>query len=341
MVEINDNTCVNIIIEEVKGIKTRIKKKVRSFSISEHRYISITIYIIILSNGKVLYESKKVKGKNKFVFDESLSLKASDLTNLLFHIFQDPDTLIGEAEITSIAELNNTSLTIEISPVGYFSFQIHFIANPTPKSDNNDQSTMENGRKSTQNHTIHIMCRHEFIACHLNYPCLCPICKKFIWGLFNKQAYKCIKCHFLIHKKCLYKVCEKCSASENNNQEEQALTTHHNFLQHSPTSLTFCDHCGKVLMGIKQCSLQCEDCKMNIHLKCQPNATTTCGIFKEISIPIENIKANQIQEDSNKNTDLPPDDTDVSKKNPVKEMMNEIQRRNISKDAYKRNTFHE
>ena len=43
---------------------------------------------------------------------------------------------------------------------------------------------------------------HEFVQVHFNKPTWCKSCGKFIWGVTNKQGYRCSGCGFTAHPKC-------------------------------------------------------------------------------------------------------------------------------------------
>uniref|UniRef100_T1GX81 protein kinase C n=1 Tax=Megaselia scalaris TaxID=36166 RepID=T1GX81_MEGSC len=52
----------------------------------------------------------------------------------------------------------------------------------------------------------------------------------------------------------------------------------HRFVVHNYKRFTFCDHCGSLLYGLIKQGLQCEECGMNVHKRCQKNVSNTCGI---------------------------------------------------------------
>jgi len=47
--------------------------------------------------------------------------------------------------------------------------------------------------------------QHDFHEKYLSKPTYCAYCKQFIWGMIEKQGYKCNGCKCCIHKKCLQK----------------------------------------------------------------------------------------------------------------------------------------
>lgn len=52
----------------------------------------------------------------------------------------------------------------------------------------------------------------------------------------------------------------------------------HRFVVHNYKRFTFCDHCGSLLYGLIKQGLQCEECAMNVHKRCQKNVSNTCGV---------------------------------------------------------------
>lgn len=64
----------------------------------------------------------------------------------------------------------------------------------------------------------------------------------------------------------------------------------HRFMVHNYKIFTFCDHCGSLLWGAWRQGLQCEECKMNVHKRCQKNVANNCGINpKQVALLLQEI----------------------------------------------------
>jgi len=50
----------------------------------------------------------------------------------------------------------------------------------------------------------------------------------------------------------------------------------HRFEEKSYRQPTFCDYCGKLLIGIMKQGMQCKGCKINIHFKCKELMNNSC-----------------------------------------------------------------
>ena len=57
----------------------------------------------------------------------------------------------------------------------------------------------------------------------------------------------------------------------------QAPKKPHKFDVRSYTSPTFCDQCGTMMYGVIRQGLQCGECHMNVHKRCQANVPPLCG----------------------------------------------------------------
>ena len=57
----------------------------------------------------------------------------------------------------------------------------------------------------------------------------------------------------------------------------QAPKKPHKFDVHSYASPTFCDQCGTMMYGVIRQGLQCGECHLNVHKRCQANVPPLCG----------------------------------------------------------------
>ncbi|XP_049317132.1 protein kinase C isoform X2 [Bactrocera dorsalis] len=142
-----------------------------------------------------------------------------------------------------------------------------------------------NRRRGAMRRRVHQVNGHKFMATFLRQPTFCSHCREFIWGI-GKQGYQCQVCTCVVHKRCHSSVVTKCPGMrEEQNTMEMApagqrfnVNVPHRFLMHNYKRFTFCDHCGSLLYGLIKQGLQCTQCNMNVHKRCQKNVANTCGI---------------------------------------------------------------
>ncbi|XP_058844243.1 protein kinase C delta type-like isoform X5 [Acipenser ruthenus] len=153
--------------------------------------------------------------------------------------------------------------------------------------DEDGAVTISRRRGAIKQAKIHYIKNHEFSATFFSQPTFCSVCREFVWGL-NKQGYKCRQCNAAIHKKCIEKIIGRCTGTAANSRdtmfqkERFNIDMPHRFKAHNYISPTFCDHCGSLLWGLVKQGIQCEDCAMNVHHKCQTKVANLCGINQKM-----------------------------------------------------------
>ncbi|XP_062857416.1 protein kinase C, eta, b [Trichomycterus rosablanca] len=129
---------------------------------------------------------------------------------------------------------------------------------------------------------VHQVNGHKFMATYLRQPTFCCHCKNFIWGVFGKQGYQCQVCTCVVHKKCHHLVVSECPRVKKTPTEGLSqgfgINIPHQFRVHNYKVLTYCNHCGSLLYGLIKQGLQCKGCKMNVHIRCEPNVAPNCGV---------------------------------------------------------------
>ncbi|XP_049819763.1 protein kinase C isoform X2 [Aethina tumida] len=243
------------------------------------------------------------------VWNEFFELQVHNTKTLTWTVFHDaaigPDVFVANCSI-SVEDLLNRDrdegdFWVNLEPTGRLHIRIDLKATneyhgAKPKEFKERQGF--NRRRGAMRRRVHQVNGHKFMATFLRQPTFCSHCKEFIWGL-GKQGYQCQVCTCVVHKRCHLLVVTRCPGmkDESNTQGTRFnVNVPHRFEVHNYKRFTFCDHCGSLLYGLYRQGLQCEQCNLNVHKRCQKNVANNCGIdvkqmaaiLKEIGVTPEN-----------------------------------------------------
>ncbi|CAL4128339.1 unnamed protein product, partial [Meganyctiphanes norvegica] len=121
---------------------------------------------------------------------------------------------------------------------------------------------------------------HQFHVHSYKTPTFCVLCSHLLYGLV-KQGMQCQVCKMNIHFKCQIYARANCGTEashiEQNNAEEAEAVVPHQFQIHNYKRPTGCAYCSAMLYGLVKQGMQCQVCKMNIHIKCEKHIKTSCN----------------------------------------------------------------
>uniref|UniRef100_UPI00358DE8BC protein kinase C delta type n=1 Tax=Myxine glutinosa TaxID=7769 RepID=UPI00358DE8BC len=208
-------------------------------------------------------------------------------------LWQDKPLSDSTMGISSLAEKckkgnGRSDFWLDMNPQGRLHILVrYFLEEADSSKPAEDEMTLTKRRGAVKLPKVHHVCGHEFCAIFFPQPTFCSVCGEFVWGL-NKQGYKCKQCNAAIHKKCVELVIAKCAGSATNSKDTQLIKERfkidmpHRFEVKNYMGPTFCDHCGTLLWGLVKQGLQCEECKMNVHHKCQKKVANLCGVNQKL-----------------------------------------------------------
>lgn len=138
-------------------------------------------------------------------------------------------------------------------------------------------------RRNALKRRVHQVNGHKFMATFFPQPTFCSMCREFIWGVIAPQGYQCQVCTIVVHKRCHLNVVTKCPGMKDFTSDELMagqrfnINVPHRFQVHNFMRFTFCDHCGSLIYGFVRQGLQCQECKMNVHKRCEKNVANNCS----------------------------------------------------------------
>ena len=130
--------------------------------------------------------------------------------------------------------------------------------------------------------------QHLFLLTYFKQPSFCSVCRNFIWGIHQRQAYQCSLCQLAVHEKCIQGCMHDCRAVSNSIATREAsasaakerfnIDIPHNWKNKTFYKPTFCSHCGAMLIGLIRQGLQCRECERVCHIKCRDQISNDCGL---------------------------------------------------------------
>jgi len=253
-----------------------------------------------------------VKGNNpRWCYNNKFDVMVDRCTEIIFRLFQediaDDDWLAeGNIKIADIEARREHSFSLQLDPKGRLHVKIN-LYKPMDSEDikniqkkNKFEKKRNKGRKNAVRRKVHRRNGHKYMATYLKQPTFCAHCKKFIFGVINKQGYQCQICTQVIHKKCLSSVVTICAvqtASNDGNGNHSCgdlpdgaspieaigmrLEVPHSWKPKTYKRPTFCEHCGSLLWGIYNQGMQCRSCSMDVHRRCLKRVSNFCGVDPE------------------------------------------------------------
>lgn len=262
-----------------------------------HTATTLSPYIQIDIDDLIIVGRTPTKQRNTNpVFNEEFN--TDQLINacaINFTVFHDavlpPDEFVANYScVLNKLNVNKSELWVDLEPNGRLHFEVELDGDFKETAETDVKKLFKENVKAFDRRRIalrrklHQIYGHKFMATYFRQATFCSICKEFIWGVFNTQGYQCQVCTCVIHKRCRTHVIIKCPGVKSENTElvipdkRFNINVPHRFITHSYKRFTFCDHCGSLLWGAWRQGLQCEECKMNVHKRCQKNVANNCGI---------------------------------------------------------------
>ncbi|XP_062406085.1 protein kinase C, eta, b [Sardina pilchardus] len=252
-------------------------------------------YIVAKVDNVKIGQTETKSKTNSPTYNEVLCAQISDAKILELAVFHDTpigyDDFVANCtfQLEDMMDTANTRQTFEgwvaLEPEGKVYITI------TLTGSFIDDAAIINGsrnhqrliRKKALKRKVHQVNGHKFMATYLRQPTFCFHCKNFIWGVFGKQGYQCQVCTCVVHKRCHDQVLTKCPRMKKKEDEQGpsegfSINIPHIFKKHNYKVPTYCNHCGSLLYGVVKQGMQCQGCKMNVHIRCQENVAPNCGV---------------------------------------------------------------
>ncbi|XP_047133697.1 protein kinase C isoform X2 [Hydra vulgaris] len=272
------------------------KTNVKSQFVTSMKVSSLDPYLQAYVDDQVIAKTSKKTATYCPVWEEDFSIdlhKAKMLSLTVFHssiVGSDSFVANSSVLIQDIIDEGQSDLWIQLEPAGKLHIFIELKSGEDgePRATSNQfkqrDSTYLNkrGRRNAVRRRIHQIGGHKFMATYLRQFTFCSHCKEFIWGVIGKQGYQCQVCSIVTHKKCHHLIVSKCPGvkikEETSSEQRYGLNIPHKFQTHSYRFPTFCQHCGSLLYGIIKQGVQCKNCALNVHRRCQANVANDCGV---------------------------------------------------------------
>ncbi|XP_078484138.1 uncharacterized protein LOC144744113 isoform X1 [Ciona intestinalis] len=149
------------------------------------------------------------------------------------------------------------------------------MTNPFEQEENYDKSKnpFEEDSPSLnpfEDENMQSISQHMFQLHNYKRPTLCAHCGGLLVGL-RKQGLRCKRCEVDVHEKCQEDLSKACI---------EVIVGQHNFREKTYKQPTFCDFCGKLLVGVVNQGIKCSECGTNVHEKCQDKIEVHCSETK-------------------------------------------------------------
>jgi len=110
---------------------------------------------------------------------------------------------------------------------------------------------------------------HVFELYNYMSPTYCDYCGEILLGVL-RQGLQCKKCLYNTHQKCKNRITDECV------RKVGKLNGSHNFIEKTYHRPTFCRFCKGLLVGLIKQGLQCTECGLNVHKRCETKCNQTC-----------------------------------------------------------------